>query len=463
MIKAYRRLDDEEGLSQYCKNFIESSSSIEISLDFDVPSYDEANVQERIYMYILPEILRACAKKIRPDQVPDQRDIALRNLGDAYMELGRILQINEEYNQAIEHYFKSLTQYKQCSNRSESISKLISFIEEVQRSETVDVTTLVSKYVSILPTDGTYVWLKVASVYRQCEFQSDVYSPQINNSVEACSRAFAKSDDTTPLFKAACHYTMLRIYKDLRYADDTGRTFIEQMARDDNYQRNQSHLSLLDRRLLCQWARNFINEYNQRHDDDEQDTIPDTLANQFHVPSLVDAMKEIDGKCQFLGDILILLDDHSGATAYWQWVVDEYESLYSKLEEQIIYDNDTTISDVLFEMHQLDRNAHEYILRLSRCHEQLARYQIQASESLASSRDDAISYLESALKASETAIQICKHLNDSKKTELNDLIQLSNEIQSRLATIKAKPQYWRNDQNSNPDGIYDENELDVTD
>lgn len=439
VVEAYQRLDDQDGLVQYCKDLIEQSSKIEILLDFDVPFHDEINIEEQIYVQMLPEILRTCADGVRPYEVYDQRNFSLRTLGDAHFHWATVLQTDEEYNQAIEHYFKSFMQYKECDNQSEQNVKLINFIDKLKTKESTDVNGLVSEYVSISPIDGTRLWLKVAAGFCRYDLQNDETAAQINNSIAACSNALERLTETeiTPLLKAACHYTMLRIYKDLRYADDIGRTFIEQMVKDENYQQSQTHLTKFDQRLLCQWARNFINEYNQRCDD-EQIRIPDTLAKQFYLPSIIDAITDINGQSQCLGDILMIFNDHSGALAYWKWIVTECESLFSKLEQQLIYDDDTTISDVLIEIHQLQQNAHEYIRHLSVCYEHLARYNIRAGELPDVSIDTAASYFESAAKACATAIGLRKRIGAFEKTKMNDLQQLMNQIQNKPDTIGSK-------------------------
>ena len=438
MNEAYQRLDDHKGLAEYCKKFIEQYLDTEISLDFDIPSYDQADDQEYIYMQILPEILRPSADHIRPFEVTSQRNFILRTLGDAHFYWARILQTDEEYNQAIEHYFKSFVQYKECIDQNGQNASLIKFIDKLKEDESVDVISLVSAYVSISPVEATRLWLKVAAGFRQSNLQSDASAAQVNNSIVACSSAYKNMTEVTPLLKAACHFTMLRIYKDLRYADDTGRIFIEQMARDDNYQQSKNDLTQFDKRLLCQWVRDFIIEYNQKLDD-EQSKIPDTLANQFHPPSLISAMKEAETHSQCLGDILMLLNDYSGAVAYWKWIVSEYESIYSKLEQQIIYDDDATINDVFDEMRELNQNAHEHILHLADCYEQLTNYQIHAGELPNVSASDTISCFENAIISCEKTIEVRKRSSKFQRTKLNELQELLNKIQNKLNATKTNP------------------------
>ncbi|CAF4127870.1 unnamed protein product [Rotaria sp. Silwood2] len=334
--EAYRRLDDQEGLVNYCKAIVRKSSKAKITLDFDVPSYNKSDFDERIYVQILSEILRLCAEQSRSYKISSNENFTLRHLADAHFQWALVLQNNEDYSQAIEHYFESCTLHNRCNNQTENNVQLIDFIKKLEANKLNDLTALVSEYVSISLTDGPYLWLRVAAGYCQCDPEDDQSTDCLKKAVKACMTARKHTIESMTSLKAVCDYTILRIYKDLPYTDKLGKIYVQEMAKNDSYRQNQANLTLFDQRLLCQWAHDFINNYNteleqnDNEDEDDEIEIPDTVAEQFYVPSLDDAMNNFDASLKCLGDVLILLGDRDGATVYWEWTISECESYYSK-------------------------------------------------------------------------------------------------------------------------------------
>ncbi|CAF5213117.1 unnamed protein product, partial [Rotaria magnacalcarata] len=253
------------------------------------------------------------------------------------------------------------------------------------------------------------------------EYDGEDSSSPVDNAIEACSKALENATKLTPTLKSACHYAMLRIYRDLRYADDDGKAFIEKIAKDGDYKTRQDHITVFDQRLLSQWVRDFINEYNERSEDDE---ISSKLADKFFLPSLEDAMNEKQSSLQCLGDTLTVMKDYQGAVAYWEWIISECESFYSRTIKFIIYDKEKTISQVFNEIQKLEGNSHEYMQRLVTSHVQLARYYIEAGERLNVSTTDTVDYFESATSQCQMAIKLRPQISRDWKPENVELQQL---------------------------------------
>ncbi|CAF3219995.1 unnamed protein product [Rotaria sp. Silwood2] len=418
-----------------------------MTLEFEVPSYDDAGSEQRIYAKILAEILCACAEHIRPYEVVEDEKVAMRKLSDAYIHWAHALKRNGEYNEAIEKYYKSYTLNLQCGDASAVDARLTKFIEKLKNNEFSDPTALLSEYILFSPTDGTRLWLQMCAAYRHEQYEGDDSSDPIDTAINACSKALGNATEFSPTLRVACHYAMLRIYRDLRYPDDTGKTFIEQIAKDGDYKTRQDHLTVFDQRLLSQWIRDFINEYNERCDDEE---IPSTLADEFFLPTLEDAMVELNDRSLCLGDTLILINDYPGAVAYWEWILSECETFYSTSVKCLIYDEETTIEQVFNELQRLQENANEYMLRLVTSHEQLSRYYIQASERPGVSASDAVDYLEEATLQCQAAIKLRAQMARDGKPGTVDLQRLLKEIEKQLteATVKVEQEGEENDNDS---------------
>ncbi|CAM4815060.1 unnamed protein product [Rotaria magnacalcarata] len=453
--EAYQQLDDSQSLIAYCQSFIEGNSESDTTADFKMPDYDEIESDQPIFIKILTEILFACVEQLRPYEIVDHEKVIMRKLADAYLHWAQALKTSGEYNEAIEKYFKSFMLYQKCIEATPTNTKLIEFVEKLVKNEFLDPMTLVSEYVLISPLEGTRLWLQVAAAYRREEYDGEDSSSPVDNAIEACSKALENATKLTPTLKSACHYAMLRIYRDLRYADDDGKAFIEKIAKDGDYKTRQDHITVFDQRLLSQWVRDFINEYNERSEDDE---ISSKLADKFFLPSLEDAMNEKQSSLQCLGDTLTVMKDYQGAVAYWEWIISECESFYSRTIKFIIYDKEKTISQVFNEIQKLEGNSHEYMQRLVTSHVQLARYYIEAGERLNVSTTDTVDYFESATSQCQMAIKLRPQISRDWKPENVELQQLFKETEKKLAEAKTKAEEEEENEDDEDDDDDDEDD-----
>ncbi|CAF3637599.1 unnamed protein product [Rotaria socialis] len=458
--EAYQRLDDSQSLIAYCQSFIVENSESDTTVDFEMPDYDEIESDQPIFIKILAEILFACVEQLRPYEIIDHEKVIPRKLADAYLHWAQALKTSGEYKEAVERYFKSFMLYQKCVEATPTNSKLIEFVEKLVKNEFLDPMTLVSEYVLISPLEGTRLWLQVAAAYRHEEYNGEDSSSPVDNAIEACSKALENASKLTPTLKSACHYAMLRIYRDLRYADNDGKAFIEKIAKDGDYKTRQNHITVFDQRLLSQWVRDFIDEYNERCEDGE---IPSKLADKFFLPSLEDAMNEKQSSLQYLGDTLTVMNDYQGAVAYWKWMISECESFYSKTIKFIIYDEEKTIGQVFNEIQKLEGHAHEYMQRLVTSHVQLARYYIEAGERLNVSTTDTVDYFENATSQCQMAIKLRPQISRDWKPENVELQRLLKETEKKLTEAKTKAEEEEENEDDEDDGGDDDDEDDGDD
>ncbi|CAF3668752.1 unnamed protein product [Rotaria socialis] len=458
--EAYQRLDDSQSLIAYCQSFIVENSESDTTFDFEMPDYDEIESDQPIFIKILAEILFACVEQLRPYEIIDHEKVIPRKLADAYLHWAQALKTSGEYKEAVERYFKSFMLYQKCVEATPTNSKLIEFVEKLVKNEFLDPMTLVSEYVLISPLEGTRLWLQVAAAYRHEEYNGEDSSSPVDNAIEACSKALENASKLTPTLKSACHYAMLRIYRDLRYADNDGKVFIEKIAKDGDYKTRQNHITVFDQRLLSQWVRDFIDEYNERCEDGE---ISSKLADKFFLPSLEDAMNEKQSSLQYLGDTLTVMNDYQGAVAYWKWMISECESFYSKTIKFIIYDEEKTIGQVFNEIQKLEGHAHEYMQRLVTSHVQLARYYIEAGERLNVPTTDTVDYFENATSQCQMAIKLRPQISRDWKPENVELQRLLKETEKKLTEAKNKAEEEEENEDDEDDGGDDDDEDDGDD
>ncbi|CAF4449550.1 unnamed protein product [Rotaria socialis] len=458
--EAYQRLDDSQSLIAYCQSFIVENSESDTTFDFEMPDYDEIESDQPIFIKILAEILFACVEQLRPYEIIDHEKVIPRKLADAYLHWAQALKTSGEYKEAVERYFKSFMLYQKCVEATPTNSKLIEFVEKLVKNEFLDPMTLVSEYVLISPLEGTRLWLQVAAAYRHEEYNGEDSSSPVDNAIEACSKALENASKLTPTLKSACHYAMLRIYRDLRYADNDGKVFIEKIAKDGDYKTRQNHITVFDQRLLSQWVRDFIDEYNERCEDGE---ISSKLADKFFLPSLEDAMNEKQSSLQYLGDTLTVMNDYQGAVAYWKWMISECESFYSKTIKFIIYDEEKTIGQVFNEIQKLEGHAHEYMQRLVTSHVQLARYYIEAGERLNVPTTDTVDYFENATSQCQMAIKLRPQISRDWKPENVELQRLLKETEKKLTEAKTKAEEEEENEDDEDDGGDDDDEDDGDD
>lgn len=436
-MKGYKQLNDAEGLIKYCQDIVNELSELDSIVKFEITDYDMAGGHQRIYIKMLNEIMYTCAQDACPSENMVGENIVIHKLAYAHLQLADALKQKQEYNKSIEHAFKSFKLSQQCDGRSTVNHKLIDFIEKLNNNhEYSNPSGLISEYMQVSGNDGIRLWLQIIAAYCNDEFQESDFAEQIDSVINLCFQTLSNTTKFEPELKIAFHFTILRMYMDLRVADATGKGFIEQMAKESDYKERQNYISLFDQRLLSKGVRYFIDEYNEGIEDEEK--IPSTLADQFFLPSLQDVINVCNDTSHCIGDTLLSISDYQGAIFYWESILSEYTSVYSKPLLNLMYNEEATIDNIFDELQQLQDDANKYILRFVTSYEELARYNMEVSKRPDVPTSNLLHYVEKAKENCQAAMKLRLLASCGKELKTMDLDHLDKEIDKQKVAVKDK-------------------------